>query len=259
MKNLLPVFVRKRLDPAERYGLRLTLFVLALSLVALPFSWLLIQVSSSRGIVSYDTALAKRVFEYKLDHPWIATVMNAISFLGWPPWFWMLIGGVALYLFKKNQKRLAAYLLSCTIGGSIVNTFVKVTVDRPRPTFRDPSAITFQRGKSFPSGHTMSSTIAYGALLLIFLPVIPKKYRTAVRIAVLTLVILIGFSRLALGVHYLSDVIGGFVLGAAWLVAATAAFEIWRSERGRPVTEPLTEGLEPEAKKSLTPGAGTGS
>jgi len=60
----------------------------------------------------------------------------------------------------------------------------------------------------------------------------------------------IGFTRLALGVHYISDVLGGVVLGLAWLAASTAAFSTWRLERGRPAVDPM-EGLEPEAAADL--------
>ena len=56
----------------------------------------------------------------------------------------------------------------------------------------------------------------------------------------------IGFTRLALGVHYITDVLGGYALGAAWLAAATAAFSIWRVEQGKPAVD-LEEGLEPES------------
>ena len=67
-------------------------------------------------------------------------------------------------------------------------------------------------------------------------------------------VLAIGCSRLLLGVHFLSDVLGGYVLGFAWLIAATAVFEIWREEEGRhhqTPTELVTEGVEPEAAPAL--------
>ena len=67
------------------------------------------------------------------------------------------------------------------------------------------------------------------------------------------MVALIGFSRIALGVHYLSDVIGGIVLGAAWLLAMTAAFSAWRRAERKPAVQPDT-GLEPEHRERLTPG-----
>jgi undecaprenyl-diphosphatase len=68
----------------------------------------------------------------------------------------------------------------------------------------------------------------------------------------MVLVAAIGVSRLALGVHYITDVVGGFILGLAWLTASTAAFSIWRKERGRKPVDPL-RGLEPEAKRTLSP------
>lgn len=62
----------------------------------------------------------------------------------------------------------------------------------------------------------------------------------------------IGASRLLLGVHFLSDVLAGHLLGIAWLAGATAIFETWRVERGRPRSHPLEEGVEPEEAASLT-------
>jgi undecaprenyl-diphosphatase len=94
----------------------------------------------------------------------------------------------------------------------------------------------------------------YGALLLVFLPVIPKRFRVWAIASCATLVGSIAFSRLALGVHFLSDVLGGLALGAAWLLASTAAFSIWRTERGRKPVDPK-RGLEPESAKELRPSA----
>lgn len=252
MDKLIPEFAKKRLDPAARYGLRLTLLVIAVSLVALPFSFLAIEVTSDADLVEFDKALARNLIEFRLETPGITPVLNFVSTLGAPLWFWVLIGGASIYLWRHHRRRLVAFLLTSTLGGSIVNTIVKETINRPRPTFRDPAAIIFQEGKSFPSGHAMSSTIAYGALLLIFLPLIPKRRRPWAIAGVATLVFLVGFSRLGLGVHYVSDVIGGFILGIAWLTASTAAFSLWRVDRGRPPVEPVT-GVEPEAEFDLKP------
>lgn len=250
MHHLLPDFLLRRLDPAARYGLRLTLFVIAVSLVAIPFAFLVVQVTNDTEIVALDKAVADEFFQWKLDYPFIGPLTNAIGFLGAPVWFWILIGGVAIFLWRRHRYRLMAFLLTSTIGGSLVNTAVKVTIDRPRPSFVDPAAITFQEGKSFPSGHTMSSTIAYGALLLIFFPLTPRRYRPWAVAGTFLLVTIIGASRIGLGVHYISDVVGGFILGVAWLTASTAAFSIWRIERGRKPVEPL-EGVEPEAEPDL--------
>lgn len=252
MDKLIPDFAKQRLDPAARYGLRLTLLLIAVSLVAVPFSFLVLEVTRGADLVQFDKALAENFIEIRLATPEVTPVLNFVSTLGAPMWFWVLIGGVTIYLWRHHQRRLVAFLLTSTLGGSIVNTIVKESIDRPRPTFRDPAAIIFQDGKSFPSGHVMSSTIAYGALLLIFLPLIARRRRPWAIAGVVTLVLLIGLSRLALGVHYITDVAGGFILGIAWLTASTAAFSLWRIDRGRPPVKPAS-GVEPEARSELKP------
>jgi undecaprenyl-diphosphatase len=91
----------------------------------------------------------------------------------------------------------------------------------------------------------MTSTYAYGAILLTLLPLIPASRRRLAIGAYFGWIVAVACSRLGLGVHYLSDVIGGFVLGLAWLAASTAAFSIWRVEEGRAPVE-VEEGVEPE-------------
>jgi undecaprenyl-diphosphatase len=98
----------------------------------------------------------------------------------------------------------------------------------------------------------MSSTVTYGALLLAFLPIVPKRFRWIAWLATTTLVGAISLSRLFLGVHFVSDVVGGVVLGLAWLFGSAAMFEIWRTEAGVRKSHPTTEGLEPEAGRDLT-------
>jgi membrane-associated phospholipid phosphatase len=250
MDILLPHFIRRRLDPDSSYGLRLTVLLVAVCLFAVPFSMLLIEITSDDDVVEFDLAAAEQAFEMKQRVPWVTEVLDAISLLGHPVWFWVLVGSVAVYLWLHHRRRLVAFLLTSTLGGAILNTAVKIAVDRPRPTYADPAAMTFQEGKSFPSGHAMSSTIAYGALLLIFLPLIPRRYRKWAVGGYVFLEAIIGLSRLGLGVHYISDVAGGYLLGLAWLTASTAAFSIWRIERGRRPVEPMS-GVEPEAKADL--------
>lgn len=243
MKQGLPDKVRRRLDPAERYGLRLTLFAIALSLVAVPFGLLLQQVTTDGPLTKYDTALANDLHDLVRGSDAWSAVLQAVSFLGKPIWLAVVIGGPAAWLFWRGSKRLAVYLVATSITGGIVDSIVKLAVGRPRPQLDEPLAEAF--GKSFPSGHAMSSMVCYGALLLAFLPVIPRRGRPFAFGGTALLIFSIGVSRLGLGVHFLSDVLGGFVLGAAWLIAATAAFSIWRVERGKPEID-LTEGIEPE-------------
>jgi len=91
--------------------------------------------------------------------------------------------------------------------------------------------------------------IVYGALLLVFLPGGRPRWRKLVAAVPITIVVLIGFSRIALGVHFLSDVLAGWLLGAAWLGVTAYAFRVWRRQAGHPAA-PLKQGLEPEPARN---------
>jgi undecaprenyl-diphosphatase len=109
-------------------------------------------------------------------------------------------------------------------------------------------------GNSFPSGHSLGSIVCYGAILLVFLPAVrPGAWRRTFIAVITALVALIGISRVLLGVHYLSDVLGAWALGITWLGITAFAFELSRQAAGEPVTDPLPEGLEPEARADLRP------
>jgi len=236
--------MKRRFDPAHRYGLRLTLFVIAILVAAVPFGLLLREVTQEGPLTRLDTSAARTLHEGVRDSPTLVNVLQIISFMGGPLWFYFLTGGAAYYMWRQGHPRLAIYLVVTGLLGGLIDSIVKIAVDRPRPSLEDPVATA--HGKSFPSGHSMSSVVGYGSLLLTFLPVIARRWRLRVIAGIVTLVLTIGFTRLALGVHYITDVVGGFLLGAAWLTAATAAFSIWRVERGKKPVEPA-EGLAPEA------------
>ena len=240
----LPAAVKRRLDPGERFGLRVTLFAIALILVGIPFGLLLDQVKTNGRLVKIDTSAANNLHGWVGSHHWVQTTCEVLSFLGSPPWFYLLITSAALWWWlRRGHKRLAIYLLTTGLVGGLVDSVVKIAVNRHRPSLEHPIATA--HGKSFPSGHTMLATYGYGALLLTFLPLIPRRWRGLAIGGWLLMVVAIGSARLGLGVHYITDVLGGFVLGLAWLAASTAAFSIWRSERGKGEVHP-TEGLQPE-------------
>ena len=236
--------VRRRLDPDGRYGLRVTLFGLAFLLVAIPFGLLLDQVKRNGPLLRVDTSAARHLHEWVRQSDELVLQLKILSFLGSPLWFYVIVIPTVVWVWRRGHLRLAVFLVVTTLGGGLLDTIVKEAVGRARPSLVDPVATA--HGKSFPSGHAMSSTVVYGALLMVFLPVIGRRYRPVVLGGAVLLVAAIGFTRLALGVHFISDVLGGFVLGLAWLAASVAAFSTWRVERGRPPVD-ISEGLEPEA------------
>ena len=220
-------------------------------LVAVPFSFLLFQVLFDGPLTRLDGDVADSLNRAVRDDDTAVTVLQAISWLGRPPVLWAVTGLAVLYTWRHGAHRLTVFLVATTLGGGVMSTLVKVLVDRPRPEVDHPIATAF--GKSFPSGHALSSTVVFGALLLTFLPVLSRRWRHVAVAFTVVLVLAIGASRLLLGVHFVSDVVGGYVLGIAWLLTTTAIFEIWRVERGQRPSHPLDEGVEPEEAGDLRP------
>lgn len=249
MEHGLPAGLARRLGPAGRFGLRETLAGLAVAIVGIPFGLLLQQVTTDGPLTALDESGAQWLHTRLVDNALAEAVLQTISFTGKPIFLTFLVGIPALIAWRRGAPKLAVFLIVTSIGGGIVDTLVKIAVGRPRPRFDEPIATAF--GNSFPSGHSMSSLICYGAVLLFALPLLaPRWRRIAIGLTALW-VGLIGLSRLALGVHFISDVLGGYALGAAWLIGSVAAFETWRIERGRRTTHPLEEGVEPEESKSV--------
>ena len=142
------------------------------------------------------------------------------------------------------------YLVVTGLGALALDPTIKLLVGRLRPVV--PTPVATAPGNSLPSGHALDSAVFYGVMLLVFLPIIPRRLRQLVIALVIMLVVMIGVSRVALGVHYPSDVAGGWLLGVAWLGITAHAFGRWRAETGQPERR-LSEGLAPEAAPQLGP------
>lgn len=219
-------------------------------LVAVPFASLLFQVLAEGPLTRLDGRIANRLNAWVYDSPVAVKILQLVSWLGRPVLLGLFVAVGVVILWRRNQRKLVAFLVLTTLGGGLVDSAVKILVNRPRPLVDHPVQTAF--GKSFPSGHAMSSLVCFGALLVIFLPALRTRRSRHVAVGVTALLVLaIGLSRLMLGVHFVSDVVGGYVLGAAWLLGAVAIFEVWRVERGKRPTEPLSEGVEPEAAPAL--------
>jgi undecaprenyl-diphosphatase len=182
----------------------------------------------------------------------LVSVVKAITWLGSDGVLWTVTGAAAVLLALRRRWRLAVYLLVTGAGALIMDPVLKSLVGRARPVVAHP--VAHGLGNSFPSGHSLGSIVCYGAVLLVFLPAVrPGRWRRAFIIAITALIALIGISRVLLGVHYLSDVLGAWALGITWLGLTAFAFELGRHAVREPVTDPLAQGLEPEARADLVP------
>jgi undecaprenyl-diphosphatase len=120
----------------------------------------------------------------------------------------------------------AIALLATVLGGRLLIELTKMAVGRPRPAL-DPHPV-YVFSQSFPSGHAGNTMITFGAIALFALP---ERWRTAGLAAAITLSLLIGSTRPLLGVHWPSDVVGGWCLGLLWLLLCWTSWERFRRPR----------------------------
>ena len=139
--------------------------------------------------------------------------------------------GLSLYLLWRRRFYWLAAALSSVFGGMLLNKLLKFAFHRARPHFNDP--ILKLDSYSFPSGHTMIATVLYGVLAAyLFSKTTDSRRRVLILLAAGLLIALVGFSRMYLGAHYLSDVLGAIAEGLAWLsLCLTVVYSLCQRSR----------------------------
>jgi undecaprenyl-diphosphatase len=228
-----PSWPARRLDPDHSLGLRLTVAAAAAFLVLVPFSLLaLLVLASWAPLHDFDHTVTAALHDYALGHPGWVDFMTAWSFV-FAPWSLRLAAlALVVWLLRRGARRLALWVVTTMVTGGLLGVVLKLLVGRERPELLDPVARAV--GYSFPSGHALNATLAAGVLVLIMLR--PTRGRPGARLAgwlaAVVLAGVTGASRVAIGVHFTSDVIGGWLLGAAVVAATAAGFTTWRERVG---------------------------
>ncbi len=211
------------------------LLALAVQLTAGPL-WRVDQ----RVAGSLNTVVAPR--------PWLVTTLQVLTAPGAAVTAWIVLSTLTAVLLIRRRYRPAVYVAVTGLGLAVLSPLLKQLVDRLRPMVDTPVATA--GGPSFPSGHTLAVTVWVGVVLLVLLPVVPPaRRRLAVGIGV-ALVVVVGLTRIALGVHFVSDVLGGWLIGTGWLIVTATAFRTWRRSEGLAVP-PTVDGLAPEVADDL--------
>ena len=123
---------------------------------------------------------------------------------------------LGVYLLKRKQKYWFAATTLTIAGGTLLNRVLKLAFQRARPEFDDP--IRTFAGYSFPSGHTVAATVVFGAVaLFLFVKVKSRGARVLVLLVAGLVISMVGFSRIYLGAHYLTDVLAAIAEGVAWM------------------------------------------
>ena len=191
-------------------------------------------------VTEFDQDINESLHKINQEAPAGVSIFNDITDFG--SYFWIkrlaaavalavVVASVCLVILRRKSIRLPvrctmlvmAWILVMAVG-EMLNMGLKEYVKRARPPYHEAAHTS---GYSFPSGHSMAAFIAYGMLAYILIQLIPhRRGRRAMVGALAGLVLLIGFSRMFLGAHWLSDVVGGFAAGACWLGLCITAIEI---------------------------------
>lgn len=229
----------------RRLAVRLVLALAAACVAAVPVVLLAIVVKQVDGpVAEVDLGVARSLNTYAVAHPWFVDTLNLIASVGRPETFRLLVTVVALWLLAVDRPRLALWSLVTIWGSALLGVVGKVVVARARPAL--PDAVAHADGYSFPSGHALGAFVGCAVLLLLWLDLASPRRRPLGWVAAGFVVVAVCFSRIGLGVHYLSDVVGGCLVGLGWVVATTIVFQTWRRESGLPHVDVVNVGIEPE-------------
>ena len=184
------------------------------------FAWMAAAVGTG-GFSSMDTWAGSWMRLHAT--PPITYAMIAISFLGAPSTLTVVTAVICVVLVRKRSYYRLIALTTLVLGGNLLNYGLKVLIHRDRPTFEDP--LLTLPSYSFPSGHAMASTVFYGFVIGCVLKMTLQWHKAATAAGIL-MIALVCLSRVYLGVHYLSDVLGGILEAVAWSTVALTALRL---------------------------------
>jgi len=156
--------------------------------------------------------------------PLLTTIMTEVTPLGTGIVVLTVVGVTTAFLWHTEHKHSARMLLAATAGNILLNNILKLFFDRERPSIFEWG--THAASSSFPSGHAMSATVVYGTVAYLLARLQKHAWsRTITLLLAVIMIVLICLTRLYLGVHYPSDVLGGIIIGLAWSGFCMATLE----------------------------------
>jgi undecaprenyl-diphosphatase len=196
---------------------RSAVYFLAITILFLFSVWSFIEIVDEwkrHKIEHFDTTII--AFIQSWISPDLTAIMKGITFFGSKQWITISIFVVSLWLWLKKERLYAWFFALMVSLGSGFNYLLKQIFERKRP---DIQPLIHEKGFSFPSGHSMASFLLYGGVAyLLFTLLDHKAARLMGTAAACLFILMIGISRIYLGVHYPSDVIGGYAAAAIWLI-----------------------------------------
>jgi membrane-associated phospholipid phosphatase len=212
---------------ARRFGIRAVLAAAGVFVAIVPLTLLVVLILvQSPGLRRVDQGIEERVHAFVVARPALEEALGIGSVVLHPRVMWALAAITAVVLWTRGRRRHAVWVAVTVAVGGGLDTPVKELVARARPVFADPVATA--PGYSFPSGHALNTMlIGAGAVALGWRATRGHPRRRAALLAgAAALVLVTGFDRVGLGVHYVSDVVGGWLIGLAVVCITMAAFSL---------------------------------
>jgi len=178
---------------------------------------------SGDPLVRWDVEFSRWLHEH--SNPALVSAFKVFTLLGSVPFLALLVAVVTLLLLRRRQVNEAALVVFGALGIEVLFSVLKLVFHRPRPELAYVHLDTY----SFPSGHASGSAAIYAILFYLRAKRFRRSGKVLLALAYVALVGLIGFSRLYLEVHYLSDVLAGIALGIGWAAACLFIYERTRS------------------------------
>lgn len=206
-------------------GLHLTVGIVVLAIAGLLFALVAGHVVNGGALAIIDVQLAQWLHEH--SRPRLTQCLLALTHLHDPIVISVVAALITLYFIWKKRWYAALAVLLVVQGGMLLNLLAKQAFHRARPSFENP--LVTLTTYSFPSGHVVASTVFYGVLAALLISQTTSWRRACcIALTVLAMVVLVAFSRMYLGAHYLSDVLAGFLEAIAWLALCLTAIQAYR-------------------------------
>lgn len=194
-------------------------------------AWLI----SSNEILAFDTVI--RQWAYDQRNPVLNRVIIAVTYLG--NWQTVVTVGAVLLALPRTRRRYGLPFVGFSAASTVLYRIMKAVFARPRPELA--VRLIEESGWSFPSGHSMNCIVCYGILIyLLRRHCQERRLANALTVLLSLLILSIGCSRVYVGVHYPTDILGGWSLGLAFLLAATLICE--KAETSLDVFDPHRKG-----------------
>jgi membrane-associated phospholipid phosphatase len=209
-----------RIDPRTETGLLLALALAVLVVGGVILGVLALLVRSNSSLLSIDRSIAPWGEEHMTSFS--RSMVNFVTKFGTTGVIvGFTLGVFVVEMIRRPSRWLPVFLITATVGQTLMSNLVKELVDRVRPT-ANPIAHTL--GPSFPSGHTTGAAACFAAFALVLGRGRSRNVQSLLAGAAVFIAVAVAASRVLLGVHWLTDVIGGLALGWGWFALCSIAF-----------------------------------